>query len=104
MVFPAPIEFPLFVNRSREHSEDRVAPAIREPPAGTVRYIVSDRPGWWFSDCGRYAIFRMLSGTIYEQWELYRRGKNHRGEPDDCHELISTDLALIGFTFDKKLK
>ena len=76
---------------------------------GRIRYIagvrfVSDRPGWWFSDCGRYAIFRMLSGTSYEQWELYRRGKNDRGELDDCHELISTDLALIGFSRNKDLK
>lgn len=76
---------------------------------GRIRYIagvrfVSDRPGWWFSDCGRYAIFRMLTGTSFEQWELYRRGRDERGKMDDCHELISTDLALIGFTFDKKLK
>jgi hypothetical protein len=42
----------------------------------TVRYFsgikfISARPGKWISEDGRYGLWRMLAGTIHQQWEVH---------------------------------
>jgi hypothetical protein len=68
----------------RECQAQRIYPLprpIRNGPRrriGGVRFV-ADRPGWWFSECGRFAVLRQPGGRP-ERWGLYRQDRDVRGD------------------------
>lgn len=67
-------------------------------------WFICDRPGWWFSECGRSAVFCMLRGTAQEQWELYRQGQDSRGRWVDTQEHLESGLAMADLDRAKVLR
>lgn len=53
---------------------------------GGVRFV-ADRPGWWFSECGRFAVLRQ-TGAARARWGLYRQGRDARGDWLDRLDLV----------------
>lgn len=78
--------------------EELLAPLVlgRSRMISGVRFR-SDGQGHWFTEDRKHAIFHMLRGTSWKQWELYRCGENDRGKWDDCLEFLEPGLALSDF-------
>ena len=51
--------------------------------------FVSRRPGVYHSECGCWAIFHMMEGTIGQQWELYAID-----EAGNSIDMIDCGIAL----------
>lgn len=54
-----------------------------------IRFI-SERAGYYRSECGRWVLVHMLADTVNAQWELYTTdGKN------DFGDLIDQGFAVV---------
>lgn len=66
-------------------------------------WFICDRPGWWFSECGRFSVFCMLKGTGSEQWQLFRQGRDNRGRWNDTLVFLESCLGMGDFRTSKAL-
>ena len=64
--------------------------------------FMSIRPGYYLSDCGRWAIVHMLAGLVNHQWELWTtqgRSDNNAHNPVDLVELVDTGFSMGDFLY-----